>query len=189
MLFTERRPLMIGLILLSAMVVVVIVFFVVRFVGRSNESDTEALPDARAKTAGTSLAEVVPPKEYDQQTVESLARLFVERIGSYSNQSNFQNINDVSQLMTPKARAWAEGLKKTADTSGAAYRGMTTKALTATTVDWKPKVSALVRLSTQRQEERDDATPRLYYQDAEVRLVFQNDSWLVDEMTWKDVQP
>jgi len=179
---------MIGLIVLSAVVVVVVVIFIVRF-ARSGDSGGEAVKPTPAKIAGTSSdGAVVPPKDFDKQTVESLARLFVERIGSYSNQSNFQNLNDVASLLTPRARTWADGLKKTQDTS-AGYRGITTKALTAETTDWKPRESARVRIATQRQEERDGALPQLQYQDAEVRLVFQGDSWLVDEMVWKDVQP
>lgn len=188
MLFTERRPLMIGLIVLSAAVVVVIVIFVVRL-ARSGDQGGVVAKGAAAQVAGTpSDGAIVPPKDYDEQAVENLARLFVERIGSYSNQSNFQNLDDVAGLMTPRARAWADGLKKTQDTSGG-YRGTTTKALTVETTDWKPREIARVRIATQRQEERDGTASRLYYQDAEVKLVFGGGSWLVDEMVWKDVQP
>ncbi|MBI4098476.1 MAG: hypothetical protein HY437_00390 [Candidatus Magasanikbacteria bacterium] len=188
MLFTERRPLMIGLIVLSMVVVIVVVIFVVRF-ARRGDLGGEAVKPTPAQITGTSSdGVVVPPKDFDKQAVESLARLFVERIGSYSNQSNFQNLDDVAGLMTPRARTWADGLKKTQDTS-AGYRGVTTKALTAETIDWKPRETARVRIATQRQEERDSAAPQLQYQDAEVRLVFQDDSWLVDEIVWRDAQP
>ena len=188
MLFTERRPLMIGLIVLSVAVLIVVIIFVVRF-ARSGDKGGEVVTPTTAGALGTPAdGVVVPPKDFDKQAVESLARLFVERIGSYSNQSNFQNLDDGAGLMTPRARAWADGLKKTQDTSGG-YRGTTTKALTAETTDWKPRATANVRIATQRQEERDGTTPRLYYQDAEVKLVFGGGSWLVDEMIWKDVQP
>lgn len=188
MLFTERRPLMIGLIVLSAAVLIVVVIFIVRL-ARSGDKGEAVVKPTTAGVAGTPAdGVIVPPKDFDKQAVESLARLFVERIGSYSNQSNFQNLDDVAGLMTSRARSWADGLKKTQDTSGG-YRGTTTKALTAETTDWKPRETARVRIATQRQEERDSATPRLYYQDAEVRLVFGGDSWLVDEMVWQDVKP
>lgn len=186
MLFTERRHFVILLIGLAALVVAVVVFVVVRFTGgddKKNQQNAEGTPFTAL--AGDAAAPVAPPKEPDRQAAESLARFFIERIGSYSNQSDFQNVDDVKPLMTARVQIWAEGLKKQG-TAGGGYRGVTTKALALEMIEWKPKQSAVMRVSTQRQEQQDGAADRVYYQDAEVNLIYQSEGWLVDGVYWKE---
>lgn len=185
MIFTERRNVFIALIGLAALVVAVIIVIVVRAVGGDDAKteNAEGTPFTAPATADTKPA--APPKDPDRQSAESLSRFFIERIGSYSNQNQFQNIEDVKPLMTARVQAWADGLKKQA-ASGGGYRGVTTKALALETVTWNAKQSAVMRVSTQRQEERDGEAPRVYYQDAEVQLIYQGDTWLVDGIYWKE---
>ncbi|MEK7102225.1 MAG: hypothetical protein AAB912_01175 [Patescibacteria group bacterium] len=185
MLFTERRPILLVLIGLAVVVVVVVIVFVVRFTGgddKKNQENAEGTPFTAP--TGDAAAPAVPPKEPDRQAAESLARFFIERIGSYSNQSDFQNVDDVKPLMTARVQTWAEGLKKQG-TAGGGYRGVTTKALALEMIEWKPKQSAVMRISTQRQAQQDGAADRVYYQDAEVNVVYQGEGWLVDGVYWK----
>lgn len=186
MLFTERRHFVIFLIGLAVLVAAVVVFIIVRFAGlgdKKNQQNSEGTPFTAP--AGDAVAPVAPPKEPDRQAAESLARFFIERIGSYSNQSDFQNVDDVKPLMTARVVIWAEGLKKQGTADGG-YRGVTTKALALEVIEWKPKQSAVMRVSTQRQEQQDGAADSVYYQDAEVNLVYQGDGWLVDGVYWKE---
>lgn len=184
MLFTERRNVFIVLIGLAVLVVVIVIVAVVRLTGKDDAKTENAEGTPFTMPAATDTKPVTPPKEPDRQAAEALARFFVERIGSYSNQSQFQNLDDVKPLMTLRVQAWAEGLKKQ-DAAGG-YRGITTKALALEVVTWNAKQSAVMRVSTQRQEERDDEAPRVYYQDAEINLIYQNDTWLVDGVYWKE---
>lgn len=186
MLFAERRHFVIFLLGLAVLVVAVVIFVIVRFTNggdEKNAQNTEGTPFTAP--AGDAAAPVAPAKEPDRQASESLARFFIERIGSYSNQSDFQNVDDVKPLMTARVQTWAEGLKKQG-TAGGGYRGVTTKALSLEVIDWKSKQSAVMRVSTQRQEQQDGAADRVYYQDAEVNLVYQGDGWLVDGVYWKE---
>lgn len=184
MIFTERRNVFIVLISLTVLVVVIVIVAVVRLTGGDEENGKNAEGTPFTAPAATDVKPATPPKEPDRQSAESLARFFVERIGSYSNQSKFQNVEDLKPLMTSRVQVWADGLKKQ-DTAGG-YRGITTKALALEVVTWNPKQSAVMRVSTQRQEERDGEAPRVYYQDAEINLVYQNDTWLVDGIYWKE---
>src|SRR3989344_1894573 len=42
-----------------------------------------------------------------EATIKSVARTFAERFGSYSNQANFSNLQDLRSLMTAKMSRWA----------------------------------------------------------------------------------
>lgn len=185
MIFYERRKLVIALIVGSVLVIGIIIFVVVRLSGKdpAGSGEPESTPFTEPVTG--SVIPAVPPKDPDKQAAESLARFFVERIGSYSNQSNFQNLTDVESFMTARVRTWAAGLKKVAS-GETGYLGTTTKVLTVDLIDWRPRESAVIRTGTQRKESAESGSGRLYYQDAEVHLVFQNNAWLVDGIYWKE---
>lgn len=180
----NRRTWFILLAVLALVVVFVFVFALVRIFGGDEDADNankESTPFT--EPVGGNMEQAQPQKDPEQQAVESLARLFVERIGSYSSQSNFQNIDDLKPLMTARVQDWAEGLKNIAVDSSA-YRGITTRVLTLDMLDWNSNVSAAVKISTQRQEQTDGVEDRIYYQDVEVHLVYQDGGWLVDGIYW-----
>ena len=183
MIFSERRNVFIALIGLAALVVIGVIVAVIRLTG-DDGAQTKNAEGTPFTAPAAETKPTAPPKDPDRQAAESLARFFVERIGSYSNQNQFQNVEDVKPLMTARVQAWADGLKKQ-EAVGGGYRGITTKALALEVVTWNPKQSAVMRVSTQRQEERDGEAPRVYYQDAEVQLIYQGDAWLVDGIYWK----
>lgn len=187
MLFTERRPIVVVLLGLAIVVVVIVVWLVVRVVGKDEGGERAAGGKTSTTATQDTSIPAVPTKEPDRQAAESLARFFIERIGSYSNQSRYQNIEDVLPLMNASLKTWAENQKKGGG-GGSAYRGVTTKALALEMLTWEPKNKAVMRVSTQRQEASDGGADRVYYQDAEVALVYSGDTWLVDAFSWKDAR-
>lgn len=184
MLFYERRKIFLIIGIIAAAVLVVVIIVVVRLIGNNDDVDATETEQTEEVSAATDGEEPLPPKDPDKLAAETLARYFVERVGSYSNQSNFQNLTDMLAFMTPRMSAWADTLKKQA-APGGAYRGTTTKALTVTITDWKPGTSANIAVGTQRQEMQDDGGDRLYYQDAEIMMIFKDGNWFVDSLVWK----
>ena len=167
-------------------VVVVIWGFIKLFGGEETKVDQTAEESTPfTQPVGRSAMSVMPERDPAEVEVESLARLFVERMGSYSTQSDFQNIDDVRKFMTPRVLQWAEELKeKEVDIS--VYQAVETRVLTVELLEWAPDSSAVIKTSTQRQEQSDAGITRIYYQDAEVHLVYRNGGWLVDGIYWGD---
>jgi hypothetical protein len=116
------------------------------------------------------------------------ARVFIERYGSWSNQSNFENFEDLMPYMTEKLKAETQNLIKQYQASKIQhpkYYGLTTNVVSLNldnfVVDEKAEFSGQV----QQQETKDSKTNILY---KTVKLVFvkENNQWLVDEIIIKN---
>lgn len=119
--------------------------------------------------------------------IESLSLSFAERYGSYSSQSNFENITELKLVMTENMKKWAdqyvaEQRKKMPDSSE--YYGITTKAISTDIVD-KTETNAKVLINTQRIESFADGSTIVGYQEIEITLLNQNGEWKVDAAVWK----
>lgn len=114
---------------------------------------------------------------------------FVERFGSFSNQSNYQNFEDLLPFMSSSMRAWAEA--KIADARSkpfpSLYKGVTTKVLkhTSLSLDEQRGVAGF-KVTTQRKELLGTSDNfKVYLQDIVVRLVKQDSLWVVDSARWQ----
>lgn len=121
--------------------------------------------------------------------LERLSTSFVERYGSYSNQSDFENLEDLLPFMSQSFSQWAEdfvSLQRANRQESAIYYGLTTRALNSETIEFAPENGLIkVKVSTQRQEVVGSAVnSKVYYQDAEVELIKENDIWKVSRITW-----
>jgi hypothetical protein len=127
--------------------------------------------------------------EKEKTTVEAMARSFAERFGSFSNQSNFENLTDLYPFMTKKMIQWAEDFiatRKGQAKSQNEYFGITTKAL-ATRIISQDKDQITIVVTTQRRESTATTlNNRVYLQDIELKIVKENDLWKVDEAKWKE---
>ncbi len=129
-------------------------------------------------------------RDWSQDDFKQLSRSFAERFGSYSNQSNYGNIEDLEIFMSVKMKKWAEeyvaDLRNNNQYSGSFY-GIVTKALV------EPKISSftpdsgqvVVLVSTQREENSSDGEPRVYNQDIEISFIKVGGEWLVDSAIWQ----
>lgn len=125
----------------------------------------------------------------DANDASKLSVSFAERLGSFSNQSNFGNITDLKIFMTPKMIVWADkevSNLRAANYSGE-YYGITTKALTTKTISYDKKLgTAQVEVTTERIEGRADTLGASFTQKMMVTLIQKNDQWLVDSAYWED---
>lgn len=135
--------------------------------------------------------QVVPPPSPAKpgEEITSLVLPFVERFGSYSNQSSFESLSDLLPFMTDTMRSWAEAeIKKQKEKPFQdLYRGITTKALSYTLSSYEPeKRSAEMKVTTQRRELIGSAVnARIYNQDVVVTLMKNDGVWLVDSAFWQ----
>lgn len=126
-------------------------------------------------------AKTATPLETEKNAVTQLAKVFVERYGTYSSDNDFQNIKDVETLVMRSL--WSKiSAPITAKTSSQSFVGVTTKVISMDLTYWSD-IKAIVELKTTRIEEKNGlVTTR--YQNATAELVKQNTVWLIDKISW-----
>jgi len=117
------------------------------------------------------------------------ASLFIERLGSYSNQSNFSNVADLKIYMSDKMIGWADDFikKNNIDRDISVYYGITTKSISQKMelIDEDNK-NATVLVNTLRRESGGGLNEdNSFYQEASVSFVLENSFWKVNSVSWK----
>lgn len=119
------------------------------------------------------------------QDVGRIARIFVERYGSFSNHNNYENIRNVLTLMTPEFQKRSEKqMENKPSAVTEEYYGITTKVLSVN-VTTITDTDATISLSTQRVESKGKNTPNIFTQEVVVNMEKSNGNWRVADMTWK----
>lgn len=126
------------------------------------------------------------PEEKSQEELQTLARVFAERYGSFSNQGGFENINAVKSLVTAEMKIWLEGKKaesmKKYPINGT-YFGITTSAPISKVISYDEN-SAVIMVTTQKQETQNGET-KMYNQDIKVEFINQDGNWLINGAFWQ----
>ncbi|MBI4250640.1 hypothetical protein HY622_03565 [Candidatus Uhrbacteria bacterium] len=133
--------------------------------------------------------EPVSEQDRARAAIVSIIMPFVERLGSYSNQSSFENYTDLLGFMTPSMQEWAQREVAAARSKPLPeiYKGMTTRALAQdmTKLDLDAG-EAEFTVSTQRKEIVGTSTNfKTYNQDILIKLKKQENVWLVDGAYWQ----
>lgn len=122
----------------------------------------------------------------DSAAVLRLARIVVERYGSYSNQNNFENITSLEPFMTQRFQK--ESAEFIAANQGASttddYYGISTTVLSLEATNLGDS-TATVEVVTQRIESKGNDDPNKFNQTAVVTLEKVETNWKVDNITWK----
>ncbi len=186
-------------IIVSILVLLILgisIFLVVKNKNKTSELQTVAPADNTAVTdngqtggqavTGTQVPDGLPaktatPLEAQKNGAQQLAKVFVERYGTYSTDNNFQNIKDVATLVTQSL--WSKiSAPITAKNISQSFVGMTTKVVSMGLVSWSD-TKATVELKTSRTEEKNGViTTR--YQNATIGMLKVGSSWLVDKLVW-----
>lgn len=120
---------------------------------------------------------------------EKKAKLFAERFGSFSNQSNYSNIADVTILMTPDMRTWAENYlaELRRQPYSGDYYGIITTAIFSETLAYDEAAGTInLVVTTERQETKGLEVGPLYEQKIEIDLIKEGNDWLVDRAQWRE---
>ena len=134
--------------------------------------------------------EVEEVNETEQVSVLLIAESFAERFGSYSNQSDYQNLDDLEIFMTESMNTWVESYKedlKKQNPDINIYYAVETKAISnQVRVLDEEKGEAELLIKTQRQEFENDITnPAIFYQDILLKLVKADGQWKVQGAYWQ----
>ena len=128
-----------------------------------------------------------PPKADARNNLRRIAAAFAERFGSFSNQSNYENIIDLKVYMTDSLIKWADGYIADAQKKPgtAEYAGTTTRAIKSDVTEFdETKGAAKVVVKTQRQPSTSAGAQAVYYQDFILDFVKDGDIWKVDNVKW-----
>lgn len=161
-----------------------------------NTNSSVVLPQAGGNTlppANTNQAipQTEPPKSNAEITIKSLASAFSERYGSFSNQTDFKNLRDLSPLMTDKFSAQndkyiQEQKKKAEDTS--VYYGVTSKTVKNKLMSLdEEETTAVVQLTMQRSEAREsmNSNVKVFYQDIIIGFEKEGGEWKISSAEWQ----
>jgi uncharacterized protein YpmS len=163
-------------------------------VGQEEKSPEQIFEEERAKERDSIVYDFDPDveanREWDEDDFRQIARPFAERFGSYSNQSDYRNIDDLKIFMTEKMKDWADdyvrGLRESSPIEQEFY-GVTTKSLL------EPQILSFdlagskveVSLTVQREEIFFSGEKNIFSQDIKIVFVKQNGEWLVDGAFWQ----
>jgi len=133
------------------------------------------------------------PQASEQEKLQAqlikMSSAFVERYGSFSNQSDFENLEDLLQFMSKNLEFKTQRFindKRFEGVDSNIYYGMTTKVLNNKSVDFSSgRSKAFFKFSTQRQEVVGSSiNANVFYQDVEIELIKEAGVWKIDKINW-----
>ncbi len=200
----DRKRLGIFIIGTALIIVIVIAVFMYTFNKKQKAANEAANPtqteaDAnklfqdslnnKAKANYSFDPEAEKNRALNSEDLRKIALSFAERFGSYSNQSNYGNIEDLKIMMTSKMQDWADGYVaslKSQDKDNAVYYGITSVAISGEVKKFDDKAGAAeILVSTQRREVVGSGEPKIFTQDVSIIFEKVNDDWKVASATWQ----
>ena len=170
-----------------ALLIILVLIAVLLFLFRKNESPTHTTSvDTQTETTTDTTTEVVTtPAPPQHATATTVARIFVERFGSYSTDVDYANVTDVLPLVTDALKAQLQDIAEAArKTAGDDYYGVSTNVIKISTTK---TTDTAMTLTVKTQREEAIGTPgntSVRYQDIRVEFVKVGDDWLVSSFTW-----
>jgi hypothetical protein len=195
----RRLKIIIGVAILLLVIIILVLWF---FLFRKQEEEvvTPTNQDTIQIPSGSlPAADPLPQALEDQDDgfavlteLRAVAGTFAERFGSYSNESNFYNIDSSLDLMSDKMKTWANEYKASNQPASNQdpYYGISTKLVSVSVDDYDETLKvATVTVGTQRSEFRiNTSNPRIFYQNLVLTFVQEGSKWKVDSATWVEVQ-
>jgi hypothetical protein len=125
---------------------------------------------------------VKPPtsEEVMKNTAKQMAKIFIERYGTYSTDNNGDNIREVETLVTKAL--WADISPRIGVKPVGEFMGVTTKVVAVDVVEFSAG-AAKVELNTQRTTTKGNLTETTTAR-ADVWLIRSGENWLVTKFEW-----
>lgn len=125
----------------------------------------------------------------NSEDLRKMALSFAERFGSYSNQSNYGNVEDLKILMTPKMQDWADSYVadlKSQHKDNSTYYGITSIAISGEVKKFDDQAGvAEIMVSTQRREVVGSGEPKVFSQNVLIAFEKINNEWKAGSATWQ----
>lgn len=150
-----------------------------------NTTPTPTPPPAEQPTPTTQPVDV--SQQSEQAQVLRLARIVIERYGSFSNRNNFENIRSLEPFMT---EAFVQESLRFIDSNqdedaASEFYGVSTTAAALELTGFTEGVSAQVTVQTRRVETKSNAENTQFNQEAVLDFENVEGVWKVSDITWK----
>lgn len=152
----------------------------------ANQTNQQVTTNSQS-TATPTPATPLTAEQRQAASAETVAKSFIERFGSYSSESEAQNLEDLLPLTTASYRAKMEAQIADLRAAGASdeYYGVSTRLLTLTEVSMGES-SAEFSALTQREEAKGTlGNTSVKYQTLNVTLQLVGEDWLVSGASWE----
>jgi hypothetical protein len=121
----------------------------------------------------------------EKSEIERVARLFVERFGSYSNYSDFSNITSLFSVMTPSMRNVAQGIIE-AGVDQNDYNSVITKLITYNLASFTSKQSAAVQVIVQEDRQAEaNGLIQTNQKTGTIQLRYEQGAWKVHSLLYQ----
>lgn len=144
------------------------------------------------KTATTTTPQPAPISVQDdivQQDAGQVAKIFVERFGTYSNQAGAEQFSDLSLFVTSKMQTWINTqITKIigAQTDYKTAHVVRTQAVSNNISSLnKDAGTATVMVSARRSDQTGDNAPKVTNPEIKVELLKAGKRWKVDSVVWQ----
>jgi predicted small secreted protein len=194
-----------GIFIIGTALIIVIVIAVFMYMSNQKQKAANTVVPVQTELDPNKLREEAlnnkPESEYsfdsnaeknrvwNSEDLRKMALSFAERFGSYSNQANYGNIEDLKIFMTPKMQDWADsyvaGLRQQ-DKDSSVYYGIFTTAITGEVKRFDDKAgTAEILVATQRREMAGTSEAKVFSQN--VLIVFEKikGEWKASSATWQ----
>ncbi len=142
-------------------------------------------PIAVTNVSGNIKVNPASSLETQQNAVQQIAKIFLERFNSFSSESQFQNVRDIQTLVSKtywsQLSAKIPPVKTVPDIS-VPFSSTITKAYSSKLSLWNEK-TATVELQVKITEEKNSIVSNRDQQ-AKVYLIHDGQNWLVDKFEW-----
>lgn len=187
-----RKRIFIGISIIVGIIIIIILFILLQNKKKTAPPVVTPTTSTEVNTEGgtngtNGTPTPVQPTEFplrtenaDERYLRQLARMVVERVGSFSNQNDNTHISDVDPLITDNFRSWLQtrALPQERD-----YRGQTTEVIESK-VESRSEERATVTIGVQ-EFIQGNGTMETKYENGRVELAKVNGEWKVDGIFWE----
>lgn len=183
------------IIIIVILIILLAGFLAWWFLFRTEGTNTNTTNGTATTNVNTSLVNVADDPVLTNVNIQDdgplslnrLVNLFAERLGSYTSDSEFQNLQELKVYMTDSMQTWADSYVVAGSlNTNSAYTSVISKVI-STKILSQSGSSAKVELIIQKTEETvGETTKNSYNQNIVLELIKQGDDWLVDRATWEN---
>ena len=148
----------------------------------NNPSDT-----GKIETAIPNSAQLSAEDQSVQQDAGQVAKIFVERFGTYSNQAGAEQFSDLSLFVTAKMQTWVNGEVAKIISNQTDYRishivrtQAVSSKVSATNSD-----TATVIVGTRRTDQTGDEEPKISNPEIKLEVIKAGKRWKIDSVVWQ----
>ncbi|MBI4117595.1 MAG: hypothetical protein HY453_00735 [Parcubacteria group bacterium] len=149
--------------------------------------DTASRLDSTPQTPEEALTSPEAKPSRDESEVEVIARIFAEKYGSYSNQTEFSGFSDLKTLSTPKMQEWLTTYQSTIRDTYAAgtevYQGISAKVISLESALDAEKAVVTAKVQT-LESKAGEVVLAAKLKDLKIELQKLDGHWLVSGAFW-----